>query len=95
MLSDFLYVAPHDKIVKLLLQWDVPIYLYVQNTTVETFKLPEWSKAYHNIEQIFLIGAPFLDMGECHIFLFYSYVIQIHVYIYIFIGSFGFDTYSV
>ena len=65
MLSDFLYVAPHDKIVKLLLKQNVPVYLYVQNTTVETLRLPEWAKAYHNIEHLFLIGAPFLDAGQC------------------------------
>ncbi|KAK7602540.1 hypothetical protein V9T40_008129 [Parthenolecanium corni] len=61
MLSDFLYVAPHDKIVKLLLKQNIPVYLYVQNTTVESLRLPEWAKAYHNIEHLFLIGAPFLD----------------------------------
>lgn len=64
ILSDFLYVAPHDKIAKLLLQQGVPVYLYVQNTTVEALRLPEWGKAHHNIEHYFLIGAPFLDIGE-------------------------------
>jgi hypothetical protein len=64
MLSDFLYVGPHDKIAKLLLHQNVPVWLYVQNTTVEAFKLPEWGKAYHNIEHAFLVGAPFLDVGK-------------------------------
>lgn len=63
MLSDFLFVGPHDKIAKLLLQQNVPVYLYVQNTTIEAFKLAEWGKAYHNIEHSMLIGAPFLDPG--------------------------------
>lgn len=63
MLTDFLYVSPHDKIAKLLLKQNVPVYLYVQNTTVEAFKLPEWRKASHDIEYNFLIGAPFLDTG--------------------------------
>ncbi|XP_065226291.1 fatty acyl-CoA hydrolase precursor, medium chain isoform X2 [Planococcus citri] len=62
LLSDFLYVGPHDKITKLLLKQNIPVYLYVQNTTVEALKLPEWCKAYHNIEWYFLIGAPFLDI---------------------------------
>lgn len=64
MLSDFLYVAPHDKITKLLLQQNIPVWLYVQNTTVETLRLPEWGKVPHNIEHYFLIGAPFLDTGK-------------------------------
>ncbi len=71
MLSDFLFVAPHDKIAKLLLQQGVPVYLYVQNTTIEAFRLPEWGKAYHNIEQNLLIGAPFLDAGTRAIYNFY------------------------
>ena len=63
MMTDFLYVSPQDKMAKLLLQHNVPVWLYVQNTSVEAFKLPEWGKAYHNIEHIFLVGAPFLDAG--------------------------------
>ncbi|ENN74137.1 hypothetical protein HUJ04_012782 [Dendroctonus ponderosae] len=62
LLSDFLYTAPNDKIVKLLVEQNVPVYMYVLNTTVESFKLPEWRKVPHNIEHYLLCGAPFLDV---------------------------------
>lgn len=61
MLSDFLYVAPFDKMAKLLIQQNVPVYLYVLNTTVESLKLPEWRKVPHDSEYYFLTGAPFMD----------------------------------
>lgn len=61
MLSDFLYRAPTDKMVKLLLERNVPVYYYVLNTTVEAFRLPEWRKYAHDNEYFFLTGAPFMD----------------------------------
>lgn len=61
MLSDFLYRAPVDHIVKLLVQQKVPVYWYVMNTTIEAFKLPEWRKVPHDTEMWFLTGAPFMD----------------------------------
>lgn len=64
MMSDFLYRAPTDEIVKLLVEKNVPVYLYVLNTTVEAFKYPLWRKVPHNIEHYFLTGAPFMDVGE-------------------------------
>lgn len=61
MLSDFLYRAPVDQMVKLLVEQNVPVYWYVLNTTIEAFKLPEWRKVPHNNELYFLTGAPFMD----------------------------------
>lgn len=73
-MSDFLYRAPSDKMTKLLLEKRVPVYLYVLNTTVESFRLPEWRKVPHDIERVFLTGAPFMDIGEYNlrIYLFLS-----------------------
>lgn len=64
MMSDYLFRAPSDKIVKLLVEQNVPVYMYVLNTTVEALKLPEWRKYPHDIEHLFLTGAPFMDVGE-------------------------------
>ncbi|XP_022821930.1 neuroligin-3 isoform X1 [Spodoptera litura] len=61
LLSDFLYRAPTDKMVKLLLEQNVPVYMYVLNTTVEAFKFPEWRQYAHDTEHYFLTGAPFMD----------------------------------
>ncbi|KRG02818.1 acetylcholinesterase [Drosophila mojavensis] len=61
MLSDLYYRAPVDKMVKLLLEQKIPVYMYVLNTTVEAFNLPQWRKYPHDIEHYFLTGAPFLD----------------------------------
>ncbi|XP_049882214.1 acetylcholinesterase isoform X2 [Pectinophora gossypiella] len=60
-LSDFLYRAPTDKMVKLLLEQNVPVYMYVLNTTVEAFRWPEWRQYAHDTEHFFLSGAPFMD----------------------------------
>ncbi|CAH2253859.1 jg22183 [Pararge aegeria aegeria] len=60
-LSDFLYRAPTDKIVKLLLEQNVPVYMYVLNTTVEAFNWPQWRQYAHDTEHFFLTGAPFMD----------------------------------
>ncbi|KAB0801415.1 hypothetical protein PPYR_05769 [Photinus pyralis] len=62
MLSDFLYVAPNDKMIKLLVERNVPVYMYLLNTTVESFNYPEWRKVPHDIEHYLLCGAPFMDV---------------------------------
>lgn len=62
LLSDFLYRAPVDHIVKLLVEQNVPVYMYVMNTTVEGLKLQEWRKVPHDAEHYFLTGAPFMDV---------------------------------
>ncbi|RVE51922.1 hypothetical protein evm_003388 [Chilo suppressalis] len=61
LLSDFLYRAPTDKMVKLLLEQNVPVYMYVLNTTVEAYNWTEWRLYPHDAERIFLTGAPFMD----------------------------------
>ncbi|KAJ8687074.1 hypothetical protein QAD02_022868 [Eretmocerus hayati] len=61
MLSDFLFVAPFDKIAKLLVENRVPVYLYVLNTTIEAFDLPVWRRVPHDTEHLLLTGAPFMD----------------------------------
>lgn len=63
MLSDFLFVAPHDKISKLLVAENVPVYLYVLNTTVTSIPSFEWKLYSHDTEYYFLTGAPFMDNG--------------------------------
>ncbi|XP_066246935.1 cholinesterase isoform X1 [Euwallacea similis] len=62
LLTDFLYTAPNDKLVKLLVEQNVPVFMYVLNTTIDSFKLPEWRKVPHNIEHYLLSGAPFMDV---------------------------------
>nr|XP_003699366.1 PREDICTED: neuroligin-4, Y-linked isoform X1 [Megachile rotundata] len=62
LLTDFHYVAPFDKIAKLLVEKRVPTYLYVLNTTVEALKLPQWRRVPHNTELLWLTGAPFMDV---------------------------------
>ncbi|XP_043261449.1 cholinesterase [Colletes gigas] len=62
LLSDFHYVAPFDKIAKLLVEKRVPTYLYVLNTTIEALKLPQWRRVPHNTELLWLTGAPFMDI---------------------------------
>ncbi|XP_019696047.1 neuroligin-2 isoform X2 [Harpegnathos saltator] len=61
LLSDFHYVAPNDKMVKLLVEKYVPTYLYVLNTSIESFNLPQWAKVPHDTEHLWLTGAPFMD----------------------------------
>lgn len=61
LLSDFLYRAPTDKLVKILLEHNVPVYMYVLNTTVESFRWPHWRLYPHDTEHYFLTGAPFMD----------------------------------
>lgn len=62
LLSDFLYVSPTDKMVKMLVENGVTVYQYVLNTTIEAFKYPEWRKVPHDIELYLLAGAPFMDV---------------------------------
>lgn len=61
LLSDFLYRAPTDKLVKMLLEHKVPVYMYVLNTTVEAYRWPDWRQYSHDTERHFLTGAPFMD----------------------------------
>ncbi|XP_034938540.1 cholinesterase isoform X2 [Chelonus insularis] len=61
LLSDFHYVAPFDQVAKLLVEKKVPVYLYILNTTVEALNLPHWRRVPHNIEHLWLSGAPFMD----------------------------------
>jgi neuroligin len=63
-LSDFHYIAPHDKIAKLLVERNVSVFLYVLNTTIEALDLPFWRRVPHDIEHLLLSGAPFMDIGE-------------------------------
>lgn len=62
LLSDFLYVAPNDKMIKLLVEKEIPVYMYVLNTTVESFMQPIWAMVPHEIEHYLLTGAPFMDV---------------------------------
>lgn len=64
LLSDFHYVAPFDKMAKLLIEKHVPTYLYVLNTTVEALRLPQWRSVPHDTELLWLTGAPFMDVGK-------------------------------
>ncbi|XP_029681077.1 acetylcholinesterase isoform X1 [Formica exsecta] len=61
LLSDFHYVAPYDKIAKLLVERHVPTYLYVLNTSIEALNSPEWARVPHDTELLWLTGAPFMD----------------------------------
>ncbi|XP_043284209.1 cholinesterase isoform X2 [Venturia canescens] len=61
LLTDFNYVAPFDKIAKLLVSKKVPVYLYVLNTTIEALNLPHWRRVPHDTEHLLLTGAPFMD----------------------------------
>ncbi|XP_065165136.1 neuroligin-2 isoform X3 [Atheta coriaria] len=62
LLSDFLYVAPNDKMIKMLVERKVPVYMYVLNTTIESFKPEFWRRTPHDIEHYLLTGAPFMDV---------------------------------
>ncbi|XP_048508774.1 cholinesterase isoform X2 [Athalia rosae] len=62
LLSDFHYVAPMDKMVKLLVEQNVPVYIYVLNTTIEALRYPFWRRVPHDIEHLMLSGAPFMDV---------------------------------
>ncbi|XP_037079345.1 neuroligin-3-like [Pollicipes pollicipes] len=60
-LSDALYKAPVDSMVKLMVELGVTTYQYVLNTTVEALKAPLWREVPHDLEYYFLTGAPFMD----------------------------------
>ena len=47
--------------IKLLVERNVPVYMYVLNTTVESFNTDFWRRVPHNIEHYLLCGAPFMD----------------------------------
>lgn len=63
-MSDSLYKSPSDKMVKMMVENNVPTYSYVLNTTIEALNYPFWSRVPHNIEYYFLTGAPFMDPGN-------------------------------
>lgn len=63
-MSDALYKSPTDQMVKMMVENQVPTYMYVLNTTIQALNYPHWSRVPHNIEYFFLTGAPFMDPGE-------------------------------
>lgn len=59
--SDALYKSPTDKMIKMMVDNDVPTYSYVLNTTINALNYPFWLRVPHNIEYFFLTGSPFMD----------------------------------
>lgn len=88
LLSDFHYVAPNDKIAKLLVERNVPVFLYVLNTTIEAFDLPLWRRVPHDTEHLLLAGAPFMDDGEFKAF-FFIFINDEFLYQIIFISNYS------
>lgn len=46
----------------MLVERNVPVFLYVLNTTIEAFNLPFWRRVPHDLEHMLLTGAPFMDV---------------------------------
>ncbi|XP_072752354.1 neuroligin-4, Y-linked-like, partial [Anoplolepis gracilipes] len=67
LLSDFHYVAPYDKIAKLLVERHIPTYLYVLNTSIESLNLPKWTRVSHDTELLWLTGVSFMDSNFLYI----------------------------
>ncbi len=63
-MSDALYKSPVDKMIRMMVENNVPTYSYVLNSTIEALNYPYWSRVPHNIEYYFLSGAPFMDPGD-------------------------------
>ncbi|XP_022241664.1 cholinesterase-like isoform X1 [Limulus polyphemus] len=63
LLSDSFFVAPNDKMLKLMLQKGVETYMYVLNYTFEGLEelRPEWIGVPHDTEYLLITGAPFMD----------------------------------
>ncbi|XP_022255482.1 cholinesterase-like [Limulus polyphemus] len=63
LLSDSYFVAPNDKMLKLMLKNDVKTYMYVLNYTIEGLAelRPEWFGVPHDTEYFLSTGAPFMD----------------------------------
>lgn len=63
LLSDSYFVAPNDKMLKLMLKNDVKTYMYVLNYTIEGLVelRPEWFGVPHDTEYFLSTGAPFMD----------------------------------
>lgn len=61
MMSDAVYKAPVDKMMKLMVEQTVKTYYYVFNSTMEGLRRPEWQAIPHNMEFFFITGAPFMD----------------------------------
>lgn len=62
--TDALYTAPMDALVKVALSVDIPTYQYVLNTSVEALRLPRWRETPHGLPYFLWTGAPFMDPGE-------------------------------
>lgn len=77
LLSDFHFVAPADKIAKLLVEQNIPTYLYVLNTTIEALQLPFWRRVPHDMEHLWLTGAPFMDVGTYLHWLITTYFLNV------------------
>ncbi|XP_065568432.1 neuroligin-4, Y-linked-like [Artemia franciscana] len=60
-MSDVLYRSPADNMLKMVLEKNVPSYMYVFNMTIKPLRLPVWAHAVHGIEDYYLAGAPFMD----------------------------------
>lgn len=68
MLSDSYFVAPHDKMMKLMLEKGFRVYAYVLNYTLESYPKQEyykrsydWDDIPHGVIDLLVSGAPFMD----------------------------------
>ena len=62
-LSDALFKAPVDHMVKKMVTAGIPTYMYVLNTTAEALHYPRWREIPHEVDTVFYSGAPFMDKG--------------------------------
>jgi hypothetical protein len=70
-MSDALYKSPVDQMVKMMVDNNIPTYMYVLNTTIDALRYPFWSRVPHNTEYFYLTGAPFMDPGTWNILVQY------------------------
>lgn len=68
MLSDSYFVAPHDKMMKLLLEKGFRVYAYVVNYTLDSYPKQQylrrtyhWDAIPHSMVDLMVSGAPFMD----------------------------------
>ncbi|XP_050040441.1 cholinesterase isoform X1 [Dermacentor andersoni] len=68
MLSDSYFVAPHDKVMKLLLNKGFRVYAYVVNYTLESYprlqygrRIYDWDGIPQSMVDLMVSGAPFMD----------------------------------
>jgi len=64
--------------LKMVLEKNVPSYMYVFNMTIKPLRLPVWAHAVHGIEDYYLAGAPFMDPGTTFVLLPYSLSIRFY-----------------